>query len=348
MCLQLAGDERAGNPYGDDEVAVPVAARIAELARGNFLVAGLVARDHGMHDQDPVNPARLAFTASVEAALSAYLERLGPVDRLPASHALTALAFAEAPGLPLVLWREAIKALYGVTLARAHLQEFARSTGANFLVEAGDDSGPVFRLFHQALNDALLADRVQISARTSDERDVAAAFVAYGRAYHWENVPPYLLRSLPDLAGAGGIIDTLLRDDGYLLHADVRRLLLSAAGRATPGARNRVRLLSLTPEAADRGPGERAALFSVTDAVEKLGTRLAARPGVPYRARWARAESQDAAMVLEGHHDSVTGVCAVTVAGRQRLASAGSDGTVRIWDSAKWLSRMTIPSAATP
>jgi len=38
--------------------------------------------------------------------------------------------------------------------------------------------------------------------------------------------------------------------------------------------------------------------------------------------------------VLEGHQGPVTGVCAVTVAGRQLLASGGSDGTVRIWDPA--------------
>jgi NB-ARC domain/WD domain, G-beta repeat len=38
--------------------------------------------------------------------------------------------------------------------------------------------------------------------------------------------------------------------------------------------------------------------------------------------------------VLEGHHDWVNAVCAVTVAGHQLLASASEDGTVRIWDPA--------------
>jgi WD40 repeat protein len=35
---------------------------------------------------------------------------------------------------------------------------------------------------------------------------------------------------------------------------------------------------------------------------------------------------------LEGHHGSVWAVCPVTVAGEELLASAGRDGTVRIWD----------------
>src|SRR6185295_1065113 len=42
--LQLIGDERPGNPYEQQSKAGPVARRIAELAQGNFLVAGLEAR----------------------------------------------------------------------------------------------------------------------------------------------------------------------------------------------------------------------------------------------------------------------------------------------------------------
>jgi len=54
--LRLAGDEREDNPYAPDNVAAPVARRIAELANRNFLVAGLVARDHGLHDTEAVRP----------------------------------------------------------------------------------------------------------------------------------------------------------------------------------------------------------------------------------------------------------------------------------------------------
>lgn len=107
--LQLTGDERPGNPYADAVVARPVARRIAGLSQRNFLVAGLVAHRHGLHDQDAVDPARLEFTASVSDALRGYLRRLAPVSGVPAETVLTALAFAETPGLPVRLWQADIR-----------------------------------------------------------------------------------------------------------------------------------------------------------------------------------------------------------------------------------------------
>ncbi len=55
-CLQLAGDERPGNPYHDDALAGPLASRIAAMSGQNFLVAGLIARSHGLHDEKGVKP----------------------------------------------------------------------------------------------------------------------------------------------------------------------------------------------------------------------------------------------------------------------------------------------------
>src|SRR5690606_9640862 len=74
--LQLVGDERPGNPYADDAVAKPVARRIAELSERNFLVAGLTACTHGLHDREAVAPDDLSFSRTVDEALCEYLERL--------------------------------------------------------------------------------------------------------------------------------------------------------------------------------------------------------------------------------------------------------------------------------
>ena len=171
--------------------------------------------------------------------------------------------------------------------------------------------------------------------RAGDERALTRAFLARGRQSGWQNVPGYLLRSLPGHAQAAGLVDDLLTDDRYLLHADLRRLLPVAGQAVTPGGRRRARLLQLTSRAITARPAERAALFSVTEALDDLGDAYRAGEwNAPYTARWAAVRARTERAVLEGHQDGVRAVCPVTVDGQALLASGGDDGTVRIWDPA--------------
>jgi WD40 repeat protein len=339
-CLQLAGDERPANPYADNVIATRLADRIANMSGQNFLVAGLVARTHGLYDREPVTAETLTFPTTVDAALAAYLERLSPVAGLSASRVLTALAFAEAPGLPTALWQVAAEAIEGGHIKAEDLSQFARSSAANFLIETGEAaeiansrSAPVYRLFHQALNDALLSARSLIKPRTEDERILTLAFTRHGQQSKWIDSPPYLLRSLPSHAEAAGMVSDLLNDDAYLLHVDLRRLVPIAGQPDSEQARHRARLLYLTPEAITAGPEERAALFSVTETLENLGTSY--RDGdwkSPYRGLWASVTPRNERATLDGHRGWVRGVCRLTVAGQELLASGGRDGTVRVWD----------------
>jgi WD40 repeat protein len=341
-CLQLAGDERPGNPYTDDRVAARFARRIAALAGQNFLIAGLIARSHGLHDERAANPGELGFSPTVASALAAYLERLSPVAELPADRALTALAFAEAPGLTAGLWQLAIEAIDGTRVSAADLTRFARSAAANFLVEAGDQAsaeahgagGAVYRLFHQALNDALLHSRSDVMPRADDERALTLALIEHGRRGSWNDAPDYLLHSLPGHAAAAGLADDLLCDDHYLLHADLRRLIQAADQAGSAHGRRRAQLIRLTPRAITAGPRERAALFSVTEALNHLGTSYRGGWQAPYRTVCTSVKPRHERGSLEGHQGAVYGVCPVTVAGRSLLASASGDGTVRIWDPA--------------
>ena len=173
--LQLRGDERPNNPYEPDAVAAPVARRIAELAEQNFLVAGLVARTHGLYDDRAITANAVTFTPDVAAALDAYLDRLAPIGEVSARAVLTALAFAEAPGFTPELWQLAVHALHGVQVSAAQLKQFAAGSAANFLVESSGGDGS-YRLFHQALT---------------------AVFVEYGAQTGWREAPGYLFRSLP-------------------------------------------------------------------------------------------------------------------------------------------------------
>ena len=347
-CLQLVGAERPGNPYADDVLAAPFASRIAAMSSQNFLVAGLVARTHGLHDSEAADPKQLEFPATVDSALAAYLQRLSSIAGVSASRIMTALAFAEAPGLPAQLWQLAIKAIDGAHIGTEALARFARSSAANFLVETGSEhrstnASVTYRLFHQALNDALLSSRSDVKPRTDDERVLALAFTRHGRRSSWENAPDYLLRSLPGHANAGGLIDDLLSDDAYLLHADLRRVMQVADNAGSAQGRRRARLLQLTPQAINAGPTDRAALFSVTEAMDGLGTSY--RVGgweSPYRAQWALVTARSERAILTGHLRGVRAVCPITVDGRQLLASAGDDRTVRIWDPQTGQHRATL------
>ncbi|GIH10694.1 hypothetical protein Rhe02_87610 [Rhizocola hellebori] len=330
--LQLTGAERVGNPYADRTVAAPVAARIAALAQRNFLVAGLVARRHGLYDINPVALEALV-SLDISEALDAYLRRLPSVGSAQASLALTALAFAEAPGLTTSLWRTVLSGL-GADVDVAQLTAFAESSAANFLIESSSEgTAHRYRLFHQALNDTLLTRRAKQHRQADDEGRITSALMAEGSTNSWTQADPYLLRSLPWHAYRAGMLDSLLLDDPYLLRADLLRLLPLAAGaNLAEAARSRVRLLRLTPAALTADPSHRAALFSVTAALEGLGDGFAPHHPAPYRATWAAVAHRTEWSILEGHTGWVRAACPVMVQGRNLLASASSDRTVRLWD----------------
>jgi WD40 repeat protein len=333
--LQLRGEERPGNPYTDETVALPVAERIASLADQNFLVAGLIARSHGLHDRVAADPDRITLTATVDAALTTYLDRVPAVDGTPATDILLGLAFAEAPGLTVELWQVAVPALTGRGVPPVQLARFARGSAANFLVESSQGSAePTYRLFHQALSDVLIGLRGQSVPAVSDQRALTRGFLAYGVRVGWDAAPAYLFRSLPGHAVRAGLIDELLADEDYLLHADLRRLIPAAAAATTQSGRQHARLLRLTPGAVTAGAQERAALFSVTEALEGVSATYGELDLLPYRGRWARVAPHSEHAILEGHTGGVWAVCPVQVNGRSLLASAGDDGRVRIWDPA--------------
>jgi WD40 repeat protein len=331
--LQLVGSERAGNPYASSRVAGAVAARIAVLADRNFLVAGLTARQHGMYDAVAVRPEKLVLSSDVDTALATYVSELPDVGRAPAKLALTALAYAQAPGLSLELWRVFITAL-GATVSEDDLADFARSSAANFLVESsGELPGRRFRLFHQALNDALVRERRHRVGTAADQRLIADRLIRMGRDAGWGRADRYLLRSLAEHAAGAGMIDDLLVDDEYLLYADLLRLTPPADYARTILGQQRARLLRLTPQAAVADPAERAAQFSVTAALESLDARVVVDHRARYRAAWAAVQERLEWAVLEGHTNAVEAVCALRTRNRGLvLVTGGSDGTVRVWN----------------
>ncbi|GAA2624735.1 trypsin-like peptidase domain-containing protein [Actinomadura fulvescens] len=347
--LQLLGDERSDNPYNDPAVAAPVARRIAELADRNFLVAGLVSRAHGMHDERAIAPADISFTPRVEDALRKYLERIPPAGDLDAGQILTALAFARPPGFTAELWRHAINALYEPELTAETLTRFIRSSAANFLVESGGEpSAPSYRLFHQALNDTLLDDRQGVSLPEEDEAALTRTFAELGRTTNWAAAPAYLLRSLPGHAVAAQLIDEVLTDDTYVLHADLSHLIPLAKHAVSSAGRGRTRLLQLTPRAVTASPAERVSLFSLTEALEGLEYAFSRHPAPPgqvaYRALWASSTPRRELAPLEGHGQRVRSLCGIRRAGRTDMVASADGREVRVWDLETGQSSLVLTS----
>ena len=342
--LQLRGDERPANPYRADEVASPVAMRIAELAEGNFLVAGLVARTHGLYDVAPVRPDAVSFSSSVEAALTTYLDRIAPLGRLSSRELLMPLSFAQAPGLPVELWQVAVRALAEADITREQLRRFANGSAANFLVESGSATPePVFRLFHQALADELSAHGCNNLPSLACETALTNAFLMHGTAVGWDRAAEYLFRSLPAHALRAGLIDRLLADVAYIMRADLRRLIPAADQAATAKGVEAANIMRLTPRAIPAPPAERLALLSITEALDGSVESFRSHPeGAVYRGGWARTRRRLERAVLEGHTDWVLDACSLNNRGHALLASGGADGTVRLWDPFTGAAERTI------
>jgi WD40 repeat protein len=348
--LQLSGDPRAGNPYNQDDRADPLAKRIARLSHPNFLVAGLTARTHGLYDDVAVDPGELSFSPRVDDAMREYLRRIPDVGDVSAEALLLPLAHAESPGLPVSLWRVGVRALGFGDVPERDLAKFARSTAASFLVESAgsDGNGAVYRLFHQALNDALRHSRAAFGSDREDDNALAIAFLAAGREMGWDRAPAYLLRSLQAHAARAGLIDSLLADDAYLLHADLLRLQPLADQSVSVPGHQRARLLRLAPReliAAD--PPSRAAILSLTETLEDLGDSYT-RTGfsAPYQAGWVDAQVSAEHSALRGHWSLVLAVAAFTLDGAVLLATGGIDATVRIWDPATGTQLRTLTGHA--
>lgn len=123
----------------------------------------------------------------------------------------------------------------------------------------------------------------------------------------------------------------MVADDAYLTRADLRRLSRYIGEAGSAPARERARLVRLTPHAADAEPAERAAMFSVTAALEQIPGFGTPADDAPYWARWADTTGRHELLMLSGHTGELRGLSALTVDGEPLLASASDDGTVRLW-----------------
>jgi hypothetical protein len=127
---------------------VTLVAEITEAARGNFLVAQLLANAIALGGTQ-LRPLPCDVAQAFEALL----------DPTTTRELLLALAYAEGDGLPKELWRTSASAL-SRPYQRADIDKLLRGPAASFLITRLDDPGGArYCLFHQALADTLTRSR---------------------------------------------------------------------------------------------------------------------------------------------------------------------------------------------
>ena len=322
----------------DAELTERLARVIARRAERNFLVAAFAG--HWLSTAPTVmDPAGLEFNerlipSSVEEAFEKYFEGLDEHRSFRNRRLLIALAYARGPGLDDDTWLQFTAAL-SLTANREDLLELRHSRVVDYLLETTrpDEPGypPVTRLFHQALVDQLLKD-----ADADDEQRIFRQLVP-AKVDGWATVDPYVNRYIVDHAAAAGELFTLLRQPEYLAVADLRRVLAALPARPTDELRE---ITAIVRQCVHRRDGlnqaEAIMLFAVT--ATQLGlkrwrdvfNRIAMRVGYPTVA-WAHRIASGH-QVIQAHSGTVSAVVIGRLGDRDVIVSAGSDGTVRIWD----------------
>ncbi|MEU5871930.1 trypsin-like peptidase domain-containing protein [Glycomyces sp. NPDC047369] len=350
--LSLTGEERRDNPYNNPEVANSVAAAIARASHQNFLIAGLVARSHGLYDTNPANPSQLSYVGTVDDAFREYLRRLEPFDGISADRLLTALAFADAPGFSSEIWAIAFKALEGVDIEAVRLELFAQSAAASFLIESVGSDGLTFRLFHQALIDvsrhwrAGVKDIKEAEARIqSCEERITRAFSDEINKSGWIHAPNYIRRSLASHAGRARILDEMVCDPEFLVFSEPSRLL-PLLGQVTSGLaasyaavyRSNTNLLYRQTLNQRRALlAYNAARFGVLDLAQDLANPKAGET-LLLQPKWSISEGIDPRLIARftGFSGWLADVSCASVQGEVVIVSADNDresnGHIRLWN----------------
>jgi WD40 repeat protein len=325
----LAGDDQGPDgtrPWPADTPVGEVAAEITDAADGNFLVAQLVAQSIRIS-----GTVTRPFPGRVHEAFDRLLDALPDPQRV--RDLLLPLAYVLGDGLAAgELWLSGCAALRR-RCQLADLQDLLASPAVSFLTTATSDGHTrQYRLFHQALNEALTRER----DTDQDARRLWAAWQPAGaEAGRWANAPDYLRIHGAEHAAAAGALLALIGDPDYLICADLFRLLPlmpvgSEAGDSPAGAVVR----RAAARAAPLPAGRRARLLALTAAhlgFANLHQSLSSVCEAP-TPLWAHTLGEAAHQELTGHTGWVNAVAIGRLDGRDVIVSGSQDNSVRVWD----------------
>ncbi|CCK24406.1 hypothetical protein BN159_8478 [Streptomyces davaonensis JCM 4913] len=343
------------SPYRDNPALADTVARgIAVRAGTCFLVARMTARAlvQGQRTVDPARPGwQEELPSDVGQAFAEYLDRFGS-QQAKVTHLLLPLAYAQGSGLPWsTLWSPLVRALTGTDCPHADLA-WLHQNAWEYIIETEAPGGSRYRLYHETMAEYL---------RTPGGESAAHQIVAdtlltqvqpdplNGRRA-WSAAHPYIREHLADHAAAGGTLERLLHDNGYLVHAGSASLM-RALRTAPPGlARTRGSVYRASADIhAGAPPEERQDILAIDAArfnqprhvIDELSE------GRPWRPLWATGSLVHTALrtTLQGRTGHAAQIACVTMDGRPHAVTTDSeprnptrssrlfaDGVLRVWD----------------
>jgi WD40 repeat protein len=330
-------------PYrGKEEIAGRVASAVAEQAYPNFLIARLVVEDLLLRGRvaDPDSPADMAFPNRVAGAFDSYLARFGAREPM-VRDVLRLLVFARGEGLPWDnVWAPLASAIGAGDYGDDDVRWVLENAGA-FVLESAEEGRSVYRLYHQALADALGKGTDVTVAHRSFTEVLSAAAPRRSSHPDWLLASRYARRYLAAHAAACGALGDLVRDPLYLLAADPTRLLTEIAAHGDQVPRDIAAVYAEAVHHLRAEPPASAAAYLELAARQRGLERFAADAAVlpllrPWRALWARWSPRAPSHSFGKGDNEILALSVATWGEKRPVALVGRyNGAVEIWDVAR-------------
>jgi WD40 repeat protein len=329
---------------------------VARKAGYNFLIAQLTTLWLTQVTTPPLDLTHPGWESrlpeTVGEAMEEYLRHCGADPDL-VRRILTALAFSRGNGLPYGrTWLTISDTLHPAHTHRPLELQTVFDSAAHYLLERTDDrhDEPTYRLYHHALDEHLRDYCTRYTPLRHPFRAITRGLIqATPKSEHgrrdWAAADDYTRTHLAGHAAQADLLDDVLTDYGFLVHAEPGPLLSALPHTRTEQGQvaaavyrlsehihrhiqpvNRCRILALD-----------AARFGAHDLRDHLNTvqdSLLGSDRFAWRARFATASTLPTATIatLTGHSDDVHAVAVAELDGRPIAVTGSGDGTVRLWD----------------
>ncbi|MGN9846116.1 caspase family protein [Nonomuraea sp. H19] len=338
-------ESRSDSPYWDcdPQVRIRIAHQVAASAGFSFLVARITAGTLAAAQELP-DPDDAAWRAGLprmpaEAIRQDLTNRLkGDAER--AIDLLRPLAFADGQGLPWEdLWPAVASAVSGRTYTDDDL-DWLRRTAGSYVVEATEAGRSAYRLYHQAMAETLCHDVDETAVHTGFTRALIGRvpYTVHGER-DWARAHPYTRTYLASHAALAGLLDNLVTDTEYLVHANPDTLLPHLDTIHTPDGKQATTIYRAsigthrhaTPETRRQILALDAARYNIPTLLTAFNATAEPHAWKPVMATGTNL-SRPARNTMTGHTGSVNTVACTTLGGRPIAVTGSDDGTVRIWD----------------